>query len=131
MKPAAALLLAPILFGACAQTLVYEASSPEGHQRLKERRRSYGRPFIGSPQVDREARLLPRAPFAKIREGHRERVACWRIETQDGTVLSADEWQIEAVLAHHLVLLERGKPASRVIDAEDLERVEVSPISTS
>jgi hypothetical protein len=112
------------LLGACAQTLTYESAAPGTDYQLKERHRFRGWPFIGSGEVDREAKLLPGPAFMQIHQGSWERVSCWRLQTRDGETRSGLEWTIEAVLADHVILRQRETLFSRVIDAEDLERIE-------
>jgi hypothetical protein len=116
-----------LLLGACAQTLTYESAAPGKDYRLKEQHRYRGLPFIGSREVDREAKRLHGPAFAQIQQGSWERVACWRFQTRDGETRSGLEWTIEAVLADHVILRQRETLFSRVIDAEDLVRVEADP----
>lgn len=91
---------------------------------LTRARSKWDRPFIANAKVGREVRKLPRSIFEKARAGALEGVACWRFTTRDGATWSADRWTLEAALADHVVLRERGKPAAHVVDAENLRWIE-------
>ncbi|MDP3938830.1 MAG: hypothetical protein Q8R92_11955 [Deltaproteobacteria bacterium] len=130
------LLLLLLLLPGCAQRLNYVAvasddtvAAPGAPERLvgyvvTVEREKWAKPNIGSRAVHREVKKLPRPAFEKARAGIFEQTACWRFTTADATTWSAEHWTLEAALSDRLVLRERNTPASRVVDAQDLQWIE-------
>ncbi len=132
----AVILLLLLLLPACAQRLNYVAlatddavARPGAPERMvgyivTVEREKWAKPNIGSRAVHREVKKLPKRRFEKAQAGIFEQTACWRFTTADAGTWSAEQWTLDAALSDRLVLRERGKTASRVVDAQDLQWIE-------